>query len=239
MVVVMLAGVLAGCGGSSKHVEMSDRVREDFINDIQDYELNYNELFLGRDGRYSSAVIIDMEINGAPIVVCKNTGTERETLYLLYRDASGFFDDYGIGSFESNEDVYINIEKKMVILLKKDGENQDVVQVNKIDPTVAMGEAFIRIADGWRHETVSPVFSLYGEEGLKDRDDFESYEDPNTAYGLYLNNIDSMYFNSVQEFDDYVDNEYVGKDAISVKELFSDNNVYTTTAELLDAWEEY
>ena len=44
---------------------------------------------------------------------------------------------------------------------------------------------------------------------------------------------DSVY----QEYRDFYDENL--SDATSVEELFIGNNVYTSTAELLDAWEEY
>lgn len=235
IIIVAIVLVVGGIGGyflsgrltdnrkdaeGSKHVEMSDRVREEFINDIKDYEKDRNELFLGKEGRYSSAIILDMEVNGAPVVLCKNTTDEGyESVWFLYRDASGFFDDYWMGVFDPKEaNVYFD-PKKDLLITSGEKENYKGIQAVTMDATVAMDEPLVIIFEGYGYPegTTTSYITEFDEDGLPKR---------------------TTTFDTIQEFEEYIEEELLA-DAIPYEELMSGDNVLKTTAELLDAWEEY
>ena len=102
MTVVMLAGLLAGCGGkSSKHVEMSDSAREAFYDYVERSHL------LGDSSFVSSTAIYDYEINGAPIIFGKRLDSPN-ILTIIYRDSDGRFVN---DSASINDDVKTTIGK--------------------------------------------------------------------------------------------------------------------------------
>lgn len=209
-------------GGGNNHVEMRDSVREDFIDEIKEVEKEGYLLF-GRDGQYSSAVILDIDINGAPVVVCEYSSYDRGTvLGFLFRTPSGFFgEDTHKRVFvdSNNAEMYFDIEKERIVI-REEQEGRTYIRVYALDASLEFDEFVLVVADGYKYESDNGVsiITMYDEDG-------------------YVQDI--LSFDTDKEFEDYVEKEFLGKNAISYTELMSGDNVLTTTAELLDAWEDY
>lgn len=211
MVVVMLAGVLVGCGdsdsggGSSrKHVEMSDNARQSFIDFMEDS----SDYYFGKDGKFSSSIIFDYEINGAPIILCKLANGKG--FGIIYREPTGDFFNGVDGTFGSG--LYIDTERGVII-------SRDDEFVHFYDMAVTTERAFKGIM-----LFRSNILQVKEEGSKLPRE--EIYESAQSAH-----------ISTEQELDKFIAEEF--PNAISVKELFSGDNVYATAAELLDAWEEY
>ena len=258
--VLLVGGILSGCGGnSSRHVEMSDRVREDFIDEVKEVEKE-GYSFLGRDGQYSSAVILDMDINGAPVVVCEYLFHDRGTvLGFLFRLPNGFFgeDDNGrvrlpSGFFDEDDNgqdfndfdnakIYFDVEKEKIVTWEEQ-EGRTYIRVYAFDANPEFDKLTILVGEGYGYESLDKGMStihLYGGEKQDQNDFYIGEEYQAEEYQKYIDGIETVTFDTYKEFENYVKNEILGKNAISYTELMSGDNVLTTTAELLDAWEEY
>ena len=225
MAVVMLAGVLAGCGGSdgggsssSKHIEMSNSARQAFIDYAESGGLD----------SFSSAVILDYERNGAPIILYSYPGGEdaegKDCYDFIYRGYNGVFECRALadairGRFNAY-DVYLDFENEVVIYRNSytyASEKYVNIYVKSLKP--AEDYIYFKILEHFNaSENGSVKLEKISVEDEHDRD--------------VVRDIDT-----IEKLDKYLEEAY--PDAKPAEDFFSGDNVYNSMVELIDAWEEY